>query len=202
MNPRLRYLLATACAVAAGLLTAVYLAGIGAAAASEADIVWVAGQEIVPGVRLSAGLLQRVEVDGPTRRLLARAALPQSPADTPEAWYATRAILPGDPLVPGVNVGLEPPLGGGTAWPEELRVVSLRAEVPVAPALQAGEEVDLYVVPAEGSEALRILSATRVVHADGDWVTVLVPEEQVSPVLAAADGLAVKVVRRPEGLRP
>ncbi|WP_374713446.1 hypothetical protein [Symbiobacterium terraclitae] len=203
MNPRLRYLLATVCAVAAAVLTVTYLAGVGSAGESETEVIWVARQEIIPGVQLSAGLLQLVEVDGPTRRLLAREALPHTPADAPEAWYATRTILPGEALVPGENVSLDPaPAGRESAWPGEMRVVSLPAEGVGAPELRAGEEVDLYVIPGEGREAVRILTATRVVHAEADWVTVLVPDEQVPAVLAATDGLAVKVVRRLEGLLP
>lgn len=203
MNPRLRYLLAATCAAVAGLLTVTYLAGVGSAGESDAEVIWVARQEIIPGVQLSPGLLQLVEVDGPTRRLLARDALPQTPADAPEAWYATRTIVPGEALIPGENVGLDPaPLAGENAMPLDLRVVSLPAEGVGAPELRTGEEVDLYVMPEGGREAVRILSATRVVHAEAEWVTVLVPEEQVPAVLAATDGLAVKVVRRLEGLLP
>jgi len=201
MNPRLRYLLAAACAAVAGLLTVTYLAGVDSAGASDAEIIWVARQEIIPGVQLSPGMLQLVEVHGPTRRLLAREALPQTSADAPEAWYATRAILPGEALVPGENVGPDPaPLGGESAWAGGLRVVSLPAEGVGAPELRAGEEVDLYVMAGGRGEAVRVLTATRVVDAETDWVTVLVPEEQVPAVLAATDGLAVKVVRRLEGL--
>ena len=83
--------------------------------------------------------------------------------------------------------------------PEEVRVVSLRAEWIGLPELKAGEEVDLYVVAGDG-EALRILSGARVVQAEADWVSVLVPEDQVPLVLAASDGVTVKVVRRLEGL--
>jgi len=38
------------------------------------------------------------------------------------------------------------------------------------------------------------------VQAEPDRVSVLVPEEQVPLVIAAADGVTVKVVRRLEGL--
>jgi len=203
MNPRLRYLLAAACAAVAGLLTVTYLAGVGSAGESDTEIIWVARQEIIPGMQLSPGMIQLVEVDGPTRQLLARDALPQSAADVPDAWYATHTILPGEALIPGENVGLDPaPQSDETPWPAELRVVSLPAEGVGAPGLRAGEEIDLYVMPGGGSEAVRILTATRVVHAEADWVTVLVPEDQVPAVLAATDGLAVKVVRRLEGLLP
>lgn len=199
MQFRMRYLLAAACAVLAGVLTLVYLGNVGAAAGSDSEVIWVARQEILPGMQLRDDLLQLVEVHSPTRRLLAREALPRTAAEIPAAWFATRAILPGEPLIPAVNVSQEPP-GGQTAPPEELRVVSLRAEQPGLPELRPAEEVDLYVVPAEGGEALRILTAARVVQAEADWITVLVPEEQVPLVLAAADGVTVKVVRRLEGI--
>jgi len=199
MNSRLRYLLAAACAVLAGLLTVIYLGGAGSTAGSDREIIWVARQEIFPGMQIRDDLLQRVEVDGPTRRLLVREALPRAGAESLGAWYAMRAIQPGEPLIPGGNVSPEPP-GGDLVSPEDLRVVSLRAEQAGLPELQPSEEVDLYVVPAEGGEALRILSAARVVQAESEWVSVLVPEEQVPLVLAAADGVTVKVVRRLEGL--
>ncbi len=199
MNSRLRYLLAAACAVAAGLLTALYLGGVGSAAGSDSEIIWVAGQEIFPGEQLREELLLRVEVDGPTRRLLAREALPQTGADAPGAWYAIRPIRTGEPLIPAGNVSPEPP-AGHIAAPEELHVVSLRAESAGLPELRPGEEVDLYVIPVEGGDALRILSAARVVQAESDWVSVLVPEEQVPLVLSATDGVTAKVVRRLEGL--
>ncbi|MFO7273497.1 MAG: hypothetical protein DIU55_001365 [Bacillota bacterium] len=198
MNSRLRYLLAAACAAAAGLLTVLYLGGVGVAAGSDTEIIWVARREIFPGMQLREEFLQQVEVDGPTRRLLAPQALPRTLAESPEGWYALRAIRPGEPLVPAENVTPNPP-SGFAAPPEALRVVGLRAEWAGLPELQPGEEVDLYVVP-EGGEAVRILSAAPVVQAESDWVSVLVPDEQVPLLLAATDGATVKVVRRPEGL--
>ncbi|MBY6275754.1 SAF domain-containing protein [Symbiobacterium thermophilum] len=198
MNFRTRYLLAALCAAAAGLLTFLYLGGIGVAAGSGTEIVWVARREILPGTQLKEEMLQRVEVDGPTRQLLAREALPRTASDTPDGWYATRAIRPGEPLIPAGNVSPVPPSADVTP-PEALRVVSLRTEWVGPPELQPTEEVDLYVVTGDG-EALRILTGARVVQAESDRVSVLVPEEQVPLVIAAADGVTVKVVRRLEGL--
>lgn len=203
MSPRLRYLLAGLCAGLAGLLTMLYLGGTGTAGEAEAEVIWVARQAVVPGVRLSEAVLQPVQVDGPTRRLLAPEALPQAVTDTPDQWYTTAPLAPGQALVPGTNVSLDPTpvTADGTAI-EALRVVSLPADTLAEGGLRVGEEVDVYVIPAEGSQAVRILAQTRVLSAEEGVVTVLVPEAQVADVLTAAEGVSVKVVRRLEGLMP
>lgn len=203
MSSRLRYLLAGVCAALAGLLTLLYLGGTGAAGEADAEIIWVARQEIIPGVRLTEALLQRVQVDGPTRRLLAPAALPQAITDTPDQWYVTAPLAPGQALIPGTNVSLDPtPVTADGAAVEALRVVSLPADTLAAGGPRIGEEVDLYVIPGEGRPAIRILAQTRVIQAEEGVVTVLVPEAQVADVLTAAEGVSVKVVRRLEAMVP
>lgn len=188
-------MLAALCAVMAALLTLVYLGGRSSARESDPVIIWVARQQIPPGAHLSEEMLQRVQVDGPTRQLLAREALPASPADTPAQWYASVLIEPGQPLVPGRNVSAElaPSLPEGTP-PADLRVVALLADELPTGAPRPGEEVDIYVI-IQGSDAIRILDRTRVMTAEQGLIEVLVPEPKVADVLTAAEGASVKVVR-------
>jgi hypothetical protein len=83
MNGRMRYLIATVCAVMAGLLTLLYLGGNISAEGGETEVIWVTRQPVAPGTRLTEEMLQRVRVDGPTRKLLAKEALAANPADSP-----------------------------------------------------------------------------------------------------------------------
>lgn len=195
MTPRLRYMLAALCAVVAGLLTLMYLGGQGSAGA-ETTIIWVARQAVPAGTRLSQEMLQQVKVDAPTRQLLASGSLPASPADTPDQWYATTALATGEPLLPNQNVANQPApaLPEGTS-PANLRLVTLQVDAMPSGTPSVGEEVDVYVIPAEGGQAALLLPKSRVMVIEESMIAVLVPEAQVAPVLTAAEGAAVKVVR-------
>ena len=197
VNTRMRFIAAGACAVVAALLTLVYLGGQSSAGPAETEVIWVALQPVEPGTQLSEAMLRRVRVDGPTRKLLAREALPSSPSDSPGAWYAIARLEPGEPLLPGRNVATQPaPDLPDGAELDQMRLVALLVdEVPASGAI-AGEEVDIYVIP-KGREAIRILERTRVVIDDEGLLAVLVPEDQVANVLTAAEGAQVKVVRHP-----
>jgi hypothetical protein len=200
MNPRMRYLMAAVCAVLAGFLTLVYLGGQGGAGRGETEIVWVARQALPAGTRLAEELLQQVRVDGPTRRLLAGEALPTSPADSPGQWYATTDLAAGQPLRPGYNVANQPApaLPEGTAA-GDLRLVALQVDAMPSGTPAVGEEVDLYAIPGKGGEAALLLARTRVMAIEDGLIAVLVPAPQVGPVLTAAEGAAVKVVRHLPG---
>lgn len=195
MTPRMRYTLAALCAVVAGFLTLMYLGGQGSAS-TETTIIWVARQAVPAGTRLSQELLQQVRVDSPTRQLLASEALPTSPADTPDQWYATTALAAGAPLLPNQNVSNRPApsLPEGTT-PSDLRLVTLQVDAMPSGTPSVGEEVDIYVIPAQGGEAALLLPKTRVMVIEESMISVLIPQELVAPVLTAAEGAAVKVVR-------
>ncbi len=197
MNGRIRYLLAAVCAIAAGLLTLVYLGGRGSAETGETEIIWVAAESVSPGAQLSESVLQQVRVDGPTRKLLAGDALPTAPTDAPGGWYASRPIAPGQPLVPGQNVSTQP----APALPDgltagDLRVVTLVVDQLPPGADLAGEAVDIYAIPEQSGEAVRILERAQVTVAADGLLAVLVPEPRVAAVLTVAEGSRLKVVRR------
>ncbi|MFZ5814873.1 MAG: hypothetical protein ACOY93_06175 [Bacillota bacterium] len=197
MNGKVRYLMAGLCALMAGLLTMLYLGGQSSAGGGETEIIWVTAEPVQPGTLLTADHLQRVRVDGPTRQLLAAEALTASTAEGPGRWYATTLIPAGQPLLPGRNIAGQPaPALPPETTADQLRLVTLAIEsLPAGPEI-AGEDVDIYVVPKPGAEAVRILERTRVMTAAEGLIAVLVPEPQVGLVLTATDGLAVKVVRR------
>lgn len=202
VNTRMRYLIAAVCAVAAGLLTLVYLGGRSSAGESDTEIIWVARQRVETGKQLSEAMLQRVRVDAPTRKLLAREALPTAPADTPDQWYAAAVIEAGEPLIPSQNVATQPaPDLPDGAQPADMRMVALVVDELPANGAITGEEVDIYVIP-KGTEAIRILERTRVMIDEQGLLAVLVPKEQVGNVLTAAEGARVKVVRRPQRIAP
>lgn len=202
VSTKMRSIVAAACAIVAGLLTLVYLGGRSSAGQSETEIIWVALQRVEPGTQLSEAMLQRVRVDGPTRKLLAREALPASPADSPGQWFATAPLEPGQPLLPNRNVATQPsPRLPDGVKPDTMRLVALLVdEVPASEPI-TGEDVDIYVIP-KGSEAIRILERTRVVIDEEGLLAVLVPEEHVGNVLTAAEGAQVKVVRHPGRVAP
>lgn len=203
MNQRVRYITAAAAAVMAGLLTLFYLGGRSAAGGAETEIIWVARETIPPGTQLDESLLQRVRVDGPTLQLLTPDALPATAPELVGQYYASGLIEPGQPIILGRNASPAPlpALGDGGA-PTDLRIVTLEGEM-LAPGLPLpGEAVDIYVVPAKGAQAIRILSQAPVVQVDGDLIGLLVPESQVAQLLTATDGIPVKVVRRLPGMAP
>jgi len=202
MNQRVRYIAAAAAAVMAGLLTLLYLSGRSAAGGGETEIIWVARETIPPGTQLEEDLLQRVRVDGPTRQLLAPDTL-LAAAETVGHYYASTLIEPGHPIVPGRNVSPAPvPVLGDGSAPADLHIVTLEGEMLAPGQPVPGEVVDIYVVPAKGAQAVRILSQAPVVQVDGDLIGLLVPEAQVAPLLTATDGIPVKVVRRLPGMAP
>jgi hypothetical protein len=203
MNGRMRYLIATVCAVMAGLLTLLYLGGNSSAEGGETEVIWVTRQPVAPGTRLTEEMLQRVRVDGPTRKLLAKEALASNPADSPGQWYAVKALETGQPLIPGQNIAAQPaPRLPAGSKPSDLRVVTLAVDSLPTGTLQPGEDVDIYVIPAKGGEAIRILAETRVLLQEDGLIAVLVPEPQVGPVLAATNGAPAKVVRRLQETAP
>lgn len=201
MNQRVRYIVAAACALLAGLLTLLYLGGRSAAGGSESAIIWVTSQPVTPGSKLDERMLQRVRVDGPTLRLLAREALPAE--GELGQWYASGSIEAGEPLIPGWNLSTQPtPALPGVKSSADLRIITLSVD-PLPPGANlAGEEVDIYVVPERGGESVRVLAQARVVLVEGDLLSLLVPEQQVAPVLTATEGGHVKVVRRLRGMGP
>jgi hypothetical protein len=185
VNTRMRFIAAGVCALMAGLLTMLLLAG-SSESAGEQTAVLIAKVPIAQGQAVSTDMLATVQVDRPTRELLASDALSVPEDGLFGTWYALRDIQATEALIPGRTVIQQPVLPTvNTPGAEGLRLVTLDiAELPegqVAP----GHKVDLYVMPNQGPKAERLLDNVTVMASSPGQVTLLVDDERVAEVLTA-----------------
>lgn len=183
MNPRMRMILAGVCAVLAGLLTVVVL-GNRQGSASADTTIWVARAAIPVGTKLSAEMINKIQVHGPTLELVAKGALPATATEQPDTWFAARAIAPGEALVAGRNVSQNPVLAQ-TADSAGMHLVTVQTSLFPPDYVKPGVAVDLYVIPGNSQNAVKVLTAAPVVVVGDGTVTLLVDEKQVAPVLTA-----------------
>ena len=183
VNPRMRMILAGVCAALAGLLTVVVL-GNRSGSASDAATIWVAREAIPVGTKLSAEMINKVQVDGPTQQLLAKGALPASATEQPETWFAAQSIAPGEALVADRNVSQKPVLAK-VAGNADMRLVMVQTSLIPPNYVQPGALVDLYVMPGNGPNVVKVLTGAPVAAISEGTVTLLVEEKQVGQVLSA-----------------
>ncbi|WP_084105852.1 SAF domain-containing protein [Demequina sp. NBRC 110056] len=182
-DPRLLAGLALICVAIVGVTLALR-------AADQTDPYYVASSTLVPGTVLAEGDLEvaRVKVDGGTYLAV--------DADAPWGQVVTRTVSAGE-IVPVRALAAADGYDG--------RVIGVVSSTPLAPDIDSGAAVDLWL--AVGEEPVAAMVAEGLVVADvaradgafavagGETVYLAVPRDAVSAVLdAAASGGDISVV--------